>query len=67
MEKRGIIQPGITPPENEGEKQASVESLEQNTDKRAADAAENRFSGSALPLPPRDAKPPDVQCQKPNC
>lgn len=37
MEKRGVIQPGITPPEDdkvEGEKTASLEELEDNPVRR---------------------------------
>jgi hypothetical protein len=42
MEKRGIIQYDVTPPEGEKkpEKQASAEKLEGHVTKRAADAAE---------------------------
>jgi hypothetical protein len=39
MEKRGVIQPGITPPEDDkpdGEKTASLEELEDNATKRLA-------------------------------
>lgn len=37
MEKRGVIEPGRTPPENDNEKAASAEQLEQHATKRAAD------------------------------
>ena len=44
MEKRGVIEPGRTPPENE-EKQASTDTLDNHVTKRAADAAESRCCG----------------------
>ena len=40
MEKKGIIEAGITPPETEGEKSASPDALEQHITKRAADAVQ---------------------------
>jgi len=39
MEKRGVIEPGRTPPEDDNQKQASVEQLEDHLTKRAADTA----------------------------
>jgi hypothetical protein len=67
MEKRGIVQPGITPPETEGEKQASAEQLEQHPTKRLSDAAADRFTDTVIPQPPKAASPPDVQCKRPRC
>lgn len=39
MEKRGVIEPGRTPPEDGDAKQASDQSLEDHVTKRAAEAA----------------------------
>ena len=38
MEKRGIIEPGRTNPEDESQKAASVDQLDDDVTKRAADA-----------------------------
>ena len=47
MEKTAIIAPGVTPPEEPRQKQASAEGLEQHTSKRLADAAENKMAAWA--------------------
>lgn len=41
MEKRGIIESGRTPPEDDDQKKASGESLEDHVTKRAADQAKD--------------------------
>ena len=46
MEKRGVIEPGRTPPERDDQKQAAAEQLEDHVTKRAADMV-RKSSGEA--------------------
>ena len=47
MEKRGVIEPGRTPPEDDNEKAASAEQLEQHATKRAADAVKESIQNDS--------------------
>jgi hypothetical protein len=47
-EKRGVIEPGRTPPEQDDEKQASEGSLEDHVGKRAADAITDAIPREAI-------------------
>lgn len=49
MEKHGEIKQGVTPPEQDGEKHASEDQLEDHVSKRAADAAQDAMSSKSPP------------------
>ena len=63
MEKRGVIQPGITPPEDAkptGEKTASLEELEDNAVKRmAVKVSGNLYVPARIPAYLKDLKIPE--------
>lgn len=42
-EKRGVIEPGRTPPEDDSQKQATVEELEQHPTKRTSDSVSDKL------------------------
>lgn len=47
-EKRGVVEQGRTPPENDDEKQASEDALEDHLTKRAADEVAGCFDKSMI-------------------